>query len=527
MAIRLNRFESQDKPQCAFFLEPLVIDSLGAEYLISILRSNDYSVNVYFDESGFMPWHSSGENSAGYNKLDSAITHDKIDVFFMSVSTDYFQRAISITRFLKIRYPEMVICIGGAHATYAHTNVLQEDSVDYACRGEGEIAILQLLLFLEGKSTSLPSGIYYNNGGRIEGEGFGELVRDLDALPFPDKSDYYAAIPQVRSLYSITTGRGCYNSCTFCNSKTYRDYYRKTGEEVCRRRSVSNVMTELKRAKEMYRPDFFFICDDSFMYDRNFLDEFATRYSAEIDMPFFCQTRPNFHDKAILSKLAKAGMFHVEVGVQSLNEKTRKKIFMRPESTADIVSAIALYKSLGVYTAVDHIVNPWDDAASLRSQIEQYIEIQPSWINVFYLMCYPGTEIIESAVRDGYLSVAEKDKIYNGKIELNYFQGGTVPLETLNAQKELIVFLCFIPILPKSVLRFIIKHNLLRFFRLLPMSTMLPVRFFNALFRKGDFMGRLHIKNMLKKMMILQRSIGLERKNEIAKIAGDWSVHSK
>lgn len=505
--------------RCAFFLEPLVIDSLGAEYLISVLRKNGYSVDVYFDEIGFTPWHSSTKSFAILNKLKTLLKKKPVDVFFMSISTDYFQRAIGVARFLKAQYPEMKICAGGYHATYAHTYMLQERSIDYICRGEGEIAILQLLQHIEGDYGSLPAGIYRNNGRTIEGDGFGELIQDLDDLPFPDKSDYYAAIPQVRNMYSIMTGRGCHNSCSFCNSRTYRAYYRGVGKDICRRRRVSNVMTELKLANDIYRPDYFFICDDSFMYDRNFLNEFAERYKEEINRPFFCQTRPNFHDKGILSKLAHAGMFHVEVGIQSLDEHTRHKIFTRSESKEDITNAVLIYKSLGVYTAVDHIINPWDNAESLRSQIKEYIEIKPSWINVFYLMCYPGTVIIDSAVRDGYLSQGQKEDIYRGKVESNYFQGGNVPSETLKAQKELIIFLCFIPWLPQTLLRFITKYNLFRVFRCLPISVILPVRFFNAIMRKGDFMGRLHIKNMFKTLLTFKKGVSLKRRKEIASIA--------
>ena len=64
--------------------------------------------------------------------------------------------------------------------------------------------------------------------------------------------------------------------------------------------------------------------------------------------------------------------------------------------------------------------------------------------------------------------------------------------------KDYILFAYFIPWLPRFISRFMLNSNLVLIFRVFPIAIMLPIRFCNALFRKGDILGRIHIKNLFK-----------------------------
>lgn len=76
------------------------------------------------------------------------------------MSTDFCQRALAIASGVKNKYPRLIICFGGPHATYSHEYLAEQDCIDFVCRKEGEIAIIELLKYLEGDLSVLPEGIY-------------------------------------------------------------------------------------------------------------------------------------------------------------------------------------------------------------------------------------------------------------------------------------------------------------------------------------------------------------------------------
>lgn len=474
---------------------------MGVEYLISVLRSQGYEVRVSFDDFGTKPWSSADPQALGSFKALESFYTDPVDVLFLSVVTDYYQRALAVAQNVKRRHPHTIICFGGPHPTYCYQHVLRNQSVDYICRGEGDIAILELLDFIRGDRTDLPEGIYHLHNGSIVGQGFGALVENLDDLPFPDKSDLYKDLPRCKNIYTTVTGRGCYNKCSYCNSCTIRGYYRENGRNFLRRRSVDNVIAELKKAKQQYEPQHIVFFDDSFIHNKKFLHEFTDRYKQEIGVSFSCMTNPNFFNEGILEKLVEAGLVFVEIGIQSLNPAIRNEIFLRPESNEDIARFISLLQGLGVYVHVDHIINPWDQREELLAQLKLYNHLRPSWINVFYLTYYPNTQIISFSLRDGFMSEQDKESINRGIIPKNYFFGGNVAKKQLGELKDLALFLTFIPLLPRGMVSWILNSGAVRLFRFLPHRIILLARTLNTLIKKEDFWGRENLKNYLLGML--------------------------
>jgi radical SAM superfamily enzyme YgiQ (UPF0313 family) len=497
MDLRVNSKTENSHLTCGFFVEKSWAGSVGVEYLVGVLRYRGYEVRVVFDDFGTKPWSSADPRAPGSFKALESFYNNPVDVLFLSVVTDYYQRALAVAQSVKRRHPHTIICVGGPHPTYCYQHVLYNQSIDYICRGEGDIAILELLDFIRGDREDLPAGIYRLNNGSIEGKGFGVLVENLDDLPFPDKSDLYKNLPRYKNIYTTVTGRGCYNKCSYCNSCTIRGYYREDGHNFLRRRSVDNVIAELKYAKQRYNPRHIVFFDDSFIHNERFLCEFADRYKQEIGLSFSCMTNPNFFNEDILKKLVEAGLVFVEIGIQSLNPAIRNGIFLRPESNEDITRFISLVQKLGVYVHVDHIINPWDQRAELLAQLKLYNHIRPSWINVFYLTYYPNTQIIDFALRDGFMSPEDKESINRGIIPKNYFFGGNVGNEQLTKLKDLALFLTFIPLLPRGLISWILASGAVRLFRLLPHRIILFARTFNALIKKDDFWGRENLKNYL------------------------------
>lgn len=106
--------------------------------------------------------------------------------------------------------------------------------------GEVELdlpAILQTLL--SGAEVSQHAGVFTSD---MEGKAKGNIARplkELDAVPFPDYSDFpWKAYPN--RIVPVITGRGCgWGVCTFCSDVT------STAGRTYRSRSPANVLAEL------------------------------------------------------------------------------------------------------------------------------------------------------------------------------------------------------------------------------------------------------------------------------------------
>ena len=146
-------------------------------------------------------------------------------------------------------------------------------NVDYLVTHEAEVTFPKLLRAIEdGRAARRPRS--------SDGE-----TPDLDAIPFADRDLFLdewrkwgydldsPEVPFVTELpapfLTIIAGRGCVYNCSFC----------KPGEDLIfgkgvRRRSVENVIEELKELRERYHFASFMFHDDCLTEDRRWVAEF-------------------------------------------------------------------------------------------------------------------------------------------------------------------------------------------------------------------------------------------------------------
>jgi radical SAM superfamily enzyme YgiQ (UPF0313 family) len=499
--------------KCCFFNEPAGFPTLGSEYLVAVLRGNGHHVDVVFDRKEFRAWEAFYPTSDLDDKVVNDIIGTGCQVLFAYSTTVNFKRLLNLFDLVKAKAPEIIIAVGGPHPTYAHEHTIRKKDIDFLCRGEGEIAILEIIDLIEGRRSDLPPGVYRMNGTVIEGSGFGSLVGKMDDLPYPDKSDYYEKVPNGRSVYTAASGRGCYNSCTFCNSPTMRTHYSDEGFQFMRRRTVEDIVAEIALAKEAYNPRMVWFCDDVFIYNWRYMAEFAKQYKEHVGIPFGCSTIPNFFNEEVIDALVDAGLSNVEVGVQSLNPETRLSVFGRKESNEQFTAFVQMLRKRGVYVNTDHIINPWDSRENLKQQVLQYSEARPSFINVFHLQYFPDTKVIQEAVRDGHLAPEAVEEIGEGSID-SYFLGGSIP-ELMRSLHDLVVFMSFVPFLPTWLTKLIVTTPLLVLFKFMPSQVILPLRALSALFHKADAAGRSQVKIFFLSLLKINLAVTKDQVNAI------------
>ena len=391
-------------------------ESLAIEYLSACLKTKGHQTRLFYDPQLF-------GNALGKKDLLSRITNIEnkvIDTLIrwnpklicFSVVTDNYFWACKMAKRIKKKI-KVPIVFGGIHPTSVPTQVLSNDFVDYVCVGEGEESMVDLADALDkgSKCLRIPN-IYCKKDGKIIRNPVRPLIKDLDSLPFPDKDIIYCKYPFLIKEYFISTSRGCLYSCSYCSNGVLKKIYGK--DFSVRKRSVSNVIEELKLAKQKYGIKSVIFYDDIFALDEKWLKEFSHKYSRAIDLPFFCSIHPNMVNKRKIKLLEQAGCSTINLGIQSISADVRKQ-YNRPESNEIISNAISIIKRSGIFLRAELIFGypPRADEKLFLRTIRFFIRHRVDSIHLYWLSYLPRTQIVDKALKDGYLSRADIQSIEN------------------------------------------------------------------------------------------------------------------
>ncbi len=233
--------------------------------------------------------------------------------------------------------PGVLSIFGGPHPTF-FPEMIHAEGVDAICLGEGEYAVLDLLNALQhGSPIDMIPNWWVKRGDEVVRNPLRPLLtpEQLDALPFADRALLYAAHPPSRTnkIRPFITGRGCPYDCSFCFNKAYSELYGGTGRRT-RRRSVDNVIREIKEVRENNDLAFIIFMDDTFILNRQWLTEFAARYRAEIGLPFWCQVRANLVEDDLIRMFKEMGCVSVSFGLEAGNDRMRNVILNRNKTAS-------------------------------------------------------------------------------------------------------------------------------------------------------------------------------------------------
>ena len=80
------------------------------------------------------------------------------------LSTEYADTLDQAARAVKDVDPDITVIAGGVHVTIKYMDVIANPDIDYACRGEGDLLLHELLLYLMGDGP--PAGMRPDLPGR-------------------------------------------------------------------------------------------------------------------------------------------------------------------------------------------------------------------------------------------------------------------------------------------------------------------------------------------------------------------------
>jgi radical SAM superfamily enzyme YgiQ (UPF0313 family) len=444
-------------------------------YLSAYLRAQGHETTLIY-----LPWHYTDKkldsaNSFLYPYPESVLEQiaelcKTADLVGISLMTCHFDNAVHITRYLHGKLSAPVIW-GGIHACIRPLECL--DHADLVCVGEGELGLSQLAKEMDSgkswQSVTVP-GILKRADRETTNCAAGPLIEDINQIPIPDCELehqyvlYEGKLARLNSqllaeclgyCYSAMFSRGCPYVCTYCCNNALRNLYQR--KLRVRWRSVDNRLAELKAVVKLM-PDLRTISftDDAFMAQPvELLNEFTTKYREQIGLPFFLLTTPRSVTDEKITALAEAGLYHLCVGVQSGSERIFKKLYRRPESLPEVISASRCIKQAGkklkkqILVRYDFILdNPWETAEDLEASIRLCTELsKPFNIAMFSLTLYPGTDLYQRAKEEG-LIIDDLNQVYRSSqlVPKRNYLNGVFAAVSANAPRWVIACLLWRPV---------------------------------------------------------------------------------
>lgn len=490
--------------------------ALGIEYLIPPLKAAGHDVSVYLDPSLNREYVSQDFIFKEPFSLSHQMVYEDImacrpEIIGFSMSSIYFKSYLGIIKHIKRKSPDIIIVCGGVHTTLVPNRVLEHPEIDFAVVGEAEYSLPALVNAIaemgpdrvKGLPADALPGVWSVHDGAVQDRGLSPVPLDLDQLAFPDKSLVYAANPKLAISYSISASRGCFFSCTYCNSASLRKLYSHCTMKYHRCRSVDNIMGELRLAKERYRAKYVEFYDEVFAADRDWLEAFSHRYKSEIGLPYGAETHPMVLDREKLRLLADSGCVVLELGFQSANQYLRENILRRTDRTDKVRDILRWAEEFGIGIELDLIVNlPGETIEHVRETIAFIQDMRPPVVNLSFLQYLPKAEIIDKAIAHGILSEEDILSIESGE---NFGPIRFLPKSCKKNEYRLLptqVFMAsrFPAWLSRRLIPLIEKPVLSALFIMFAPVLIYSFRFYMAVFDRKNYFLRWHLWRVLYSM---------------------------
>ena len=340
-------------------------------------------------------------------ELTARVVREAPDVFGINCSTHTFLDAIETLRKIHEALRETTLVMGGYHSTFAAEKILRDyPFVDYVIKGEAERAFPDLLDRVEaGRPPEDVEGISYLEAGRLVSRPLA-VIKDLDALPFPDRSllgnlEYGYFHQHIRLTYgkftTIVSSRGCPFSCTYCSCAAF-------SQRRWRARSAANVADELEGLHNQGYETVVFV-DDNFTLKKSRVREICEEIrERKIKMRFYCEGRVDNAPYELLRTMKRAGFEVIYFGVESPSPHVLG-YYKKGINALEAEKAVADAKRAGMIVVASFILGaPVESRADIQRTIDFIRGLRPHAVQVNILDCLIGTPIWESLVRAGVVA---------------------------------------------------------------------------------------------------------------------------
>jgi hopanoid biosynthesis associated radical SAM protein HpnJ len=343
-------------------------------------------------------------------------------------STPGFPGDIRLVKKIRDANPKIKIAFVGPHVSVLPERSLKDcPEIDFVVRKEFDYAACE---FANGKPLEEILGISYRKNGSVVHTADRPEVQDLDSLPHVteiyrrdlDVTKYN--VPFLLYPYvSLYTTRGCPAQCTFCL------WPQTLSGHPWRKRSTDDVAREMAKAKEFW-PNVreFFFDDDTFNIQKARTIELCTKLKP-LKLTWSCTSRVTT-DYETLKAMKEAGCRLLIVGYESGDQQILKNI----KKGATVERARQFTKDchkLGLVVHGDFILGlPGETHDTINTTIAFAKELDVETIQVSVAHAYPGTELYDYAVKNGFM-VGDNKMVDEGGHQLAHIQYPGLPADDI------------------------------------------------------------------------------------------------
>ena len=364
---------------------------LGLLYLASYIKKYEKDCDISVIDAV--------SQKISHNAVVQKILACSPDLVGISCWTFSLTDSLEVAREIKKQNPNILICFGGPHVTIYPKETVSFNEVDFVITGDGEKPFHTLVQKLKNNDDlALVPNIYYKRNGKICKGSTNHIERDLDGLPFPDRTltlidSYYSLMDKVRPLTTMVTSRGCPFKCTFC-------FQQDTG---WRFRSKTSIIAEIEQCLKLGIKNFFMF-DETFTVNKkrtmDLCDEIKKR---KLKISWSCRSRVDTIDEEIIDKLKEAGCQRISFGVEAANKVVLKRLNKRIE-ISQARKVFKYMKRKNLVSLADFMIGcPEEDKVRTHETIKLAIELDPDYVQFSLLTLFPATKLYDEALEEGII----------------------------------------------------------------------------------------------------------------------------
>lgn len=325
--------------------------------------------------------------------LEQDLREFKPDYLVVNIATPSLEHDLDAIRKAKEINPEIItIAKGAAFLTLGEKILAEHEFLDFGILGEAEGTLKEIL---EEQEKTRILGIYYKENGNVKFTGNRAFIEDLDSLPFPARhlvdNSIYRRPDNNKVQATIKVERGCPFHCFFCLATPV------SGAKV-RRRSVENIVAEIRECVEKYNIRNFLFWSDIFNLDKKWtMDLCQAIIDSGLKITWSANTRADTADLEMAKMMYKSGCRLVSIGVESgsqeMLEKMGKNITLN-----DVRRTVKVFKQAKIRIYNYFVIGlPWETEETVEETIKFAIELNSDFISFYTATPLPGSRFYDYA----------------------------------------------------------------------------------------------------------------------------------